>query len=247
MKATVPMPTLLKDKRHSKDSPIRVGKAKSEPMTKLRILIADDHEVVRAGVSAMIENEPDLEVCGFATNGRDAVALAKKLAPDVVIVDMTMPELDGVQVVRQIKRALPDTEMLVFSAHESESIIAQVFAAGAKSYIRKADAGRHLISALRSLQQHKPFFTDEVSKVLFARFLTVAGTQDPPVSEKLSTREREIVRLLADGKSNKENATALGISIRTAETHRAAVMRKLRLDSLAGLVRYAIRNGIIAA
>jgi DNA-binding NarL/FixJ family response regulator len=195
----------------------------------------------------MIEHEPDFAVCGLATNGRDAVVLATQLKPDIVIVDMTMPELDGVQVVRQIKRALPQTEMLVFSAHESESIIAEVFAAGAKSYVRKADAGRHLISALRSLQQHKPYFTDEVSRVLFARFLTTASPRDSSSGEKLSTREREIVRLLAEGKSNKENAIALGISIRTIETHRAAVMRKLRLDSLAGLVRYAVRNGIVEA
>jgi two-component system, NarL family, response regulator NreC len=216
-------------------------------MKKLRILIADDHEVVRAGVRAMVQHEPDLEVCGIATNGRDAVALAMELKPDVVIVDMTMPELDGVQVIRQIKRALPQTEMLVFSAHESEAIIAEVFAAGAKSYIRKADAGRHLISALRSLRQHKPFFTDEVSKVLFARFLKASGEQPVSSSDKLSAREREIVRLLAEGKSNKENAMALGISIRTIETHRATVMRKLRVESLAGLVRYAVRNGIIEA
>jgi two-component system response regulator NreC len=216
-------------------------------MKKLRILIADDHEVVREGVRAMIEQEPGWEVCGVATNGREAVALAVKLKPDVVVVDMTMPELDGVQVVRQIKRALPQTEMLVFSAHESESIIAEAFAAGAKSYIRKADAGRHLISALRSLGHHKPFFTDEVSKVLFARFLKGVSKEDTAASEKLSAREREIVRLLAEGKSNKENALVLGISIRTIETHRATVMRKLRLDSLAGLVRYAIRNGIVEA
>jgi two-component system, NarL family, response regulator NreC len=218
-----------------------------KPMKKLRILIADDHEVVRAGVRAMVENEPDFEVCGIATNGREAVALATELKPDIVIVDMTMPELDGVQVVRQIKRALPQTEMLVFSAHESESIITEVFVAGAKSYIRKTDAGRHLISALRSLQQHKPFFTDNVSKVLFTRFLKAADKQDTSSSEKLSTRERQIVRLLAEGKSNKENALALGISIRTIETHRATVMRKLRLTSLADLVRYAIRNGIVEA
>jgi two-component system response regulator NreC len=195
----------------------------------------------------MVQHEHDLEVCGVATNGRDAVVLATQLKPDIVIVDMTMPELDGVQVVRQIKRALPQTEMLVFSAHESESIIAEVFAAGAKSYIRKADVGHHLISALRSLQQHKPYFTDEVSKVLFARFLKTAGTLEPPSSEKLSTREREVVRLLAEGKSNKENAITLGISIRTIETHRATVMRKLRVESLAGLVRYAVRNGIVQA
>jgi two-component system response regulator NreC len=217
-------------------------------MKKLRILIADDHEVVREGLRRMVETEPDWEVCGVAANGREAVALATELHPDVVIVDMTMPELDGVQVVRQIKRAFPQTEFLVFSAHESESVIAEVFAAGAKSYIRKADAGRDLISALRSLQEHKPFFTDGISEVLFSRFLAGAGSrQDSAANESLTTREREIVRLLAEGKSNQEAALALGVSIRTIETHRATVMRKLRVDSLAGLVRYAIRNGIVEA
>jgi two-component system response regulator NreC len=217
-------------------------------MKKLRILIADDHEVVREGLRRMVEAEPDWEVCGVAANGREAVALATELHPDVVIVDMTMPELDGVQVVRQIKRAFPQTEFLVFSAHESESVIAEVFAAGAKSYIRKADAGRDLISALRSLQEHKPFFTDGISEVLFSRFLAGAGSrQDSATNESLTTREREIVRLLAEGKSNQEAALALGVSIRTIETHRATVMRKLRVDSLAGLVRYAIRNGIVEA
>jgi DNA-binding NarL/FixJ family response regulator len=215
---------------------------------KLRILIADDHEVVREGLRRMVEAEPDWEVCGAAANGREAVALATKLNPDVVIVDMTMPDLDGVQVIQQIKRALPQTEILVFSAHESESVIAEVFAAGAKSYIRKADAGRHLISALRSLQEHKPFFTDNISEVLFSRFLAGAGSkQNSPANESLTTREREIVRLLAEGKSNQEAGLALGVSIRTIESHRATVMRKLRVDSLAGLVRYAIRNGIVEA
>jgi DNA-binding NarL/FixJ family response regulator len=217
-------------------------------MKKLRILIADDHEVVREGLRRMVETEPDWEVCGAAADGREAVVLATKLSPDVVIVDMTMPELDGVQVIRQIKRALPKTEILVFSAHESESVIAEVFAAGAKSYIRKADAGLYLISALRSLQEHKPFFTDNISEVLFSRFLAGAGReQDSAANESLTAREREIVRLLAEGKSNQDAALALGVSTRTIETHRATIMRKLRVDSLAGLVRYAIRNGIVEA
>jgi two-component system, NarL family, response regulator NreC len=217
-------------------------------MKAFRILIADDHEVVRQGVRTMIEREPGWEVCGVAANGREAVALAAELKPDVVIADMTMPELDGLQVVRQIKRLLPKTEMLVFTAHESESIVREVFAAGAKSYIRKTDVGLHLISALRSLREHKPFFTNEVSKVLFSRFLDESsGKSDSVSDEKPSSRETEILRLLAEGESNKRIALALGISIRTVETHRAGLMRKLRLNSLADLVRYAIRNGIIDA
>jgi two-component system, NarL family, response regulator NreC len=217
-------------------------------MNQLRILIADDHEVVRRGLCALIEHEAGWEVCGTASTGREAVASAKELRPDVVVLDMTMPELSGLEAVRQIKRALPSTEVLVFSGHRSEEVVAQVFDAGAKSYICKADAGRDLVAAIRSLAEHKPFFTPEVSEILFSRFLA-ADTQrkNGSAEQKLTTREREIVRLLAEGRSNKETAGLLGISVRTSETHRASLMRKLGLDSLAALVRYAIRNHIIEA
>lgn len=217
-------------------------------MNTLRILIADDHEVVREGLRALVENEPGWEVCGTAKTGREAVELAKELKPDITVLDMTMPELTGLEAVRLIKRALPLTEILVFSAHRSEDLVAQVFDAGAKSYICKADAGRHLVEAIRSLAEHKPFFTPEVSEILFSRFLTAdPARKNGAAEEKLTIREREIVRLLAEGRSNKETAELLGISIRTAETHRASLMRKLSLDSLPALVRYAIRNHIIEA
>ena len=217
-------------------------------MNPLRILIADDHQVVREGLRALIEHEPGWEVCGVATTGLEAVARAKELKPDVAVLDMSMPELSGLEAVRQIKHALPLTEVLVFSAHRSEELVAEVFDAGAKSYISKADAGRHLVDAIRALAEHKPFFTTEISEILFARFLAAdtrhkQGLPDP----KLTTREREIVRLLAEGRSNKETAGLLGISVRTSETHRASLMRKLGVDSVASLVRYAIRNHIIEA
>jgi DNA-binding NarL/FixJ family response regulator len=217
-------------------------------MNALRILIADDHDVVRQGLAALIENETGWEVCGTATTGREAVERAKELKPDVAVLDMTMPELSGLEAVRQIKRALPLTEVLVFSAYRSEDMVAQVFDAGAKSYICKADAGKHLVAAIRSLAGHKPFFTPEVSEILFAKFLAADGSRkNGPAEQKLTTREREIVRLLAEGRSNKETAGLLGISVRTSETHRASLMRKLALDSLPALVRYAIRNHIIEA
>ena len=217
-------------------------------MNPLRILIADDHEVVRDGLRALIEHEPGWEVCGTAVTGREAVERAKELKPDIAVLDMTMPELSGLEAVRQIKRALPQTEVLVFSAHHSEEVVAQVFDAGAKSYICKADAGRHLVAAIRSLAEHKPFFTPEVSQILFAKFLAAdGGRKNGTAEQKLTIREREIVRLLADGRSNKETASLLGISVRTSETHRASLMRKLGLDSLASLVRYAVRNHIIEA
>jgi DNA-binding NarL/FixJ family response regulator len=214
----------------------------------VRILIADDHEVVREGMRALIEHEPNWEVCGVATNGQEAVDAAKKLKPEVVVLDMTMPELDGLGAVRQIKRALPNTEVVIFSAHHSEEVIEQVFEAGAKSYIQKSDAGRHLVTAIKSLAEHKPFFTPEISEILFAKFLSAGSwKKQSRMEHSLTTREREIVRLLAEGHSNKDIASSLGISVRTAETHRATLMRKLDLDSIAALVRYAIRNNIIDA
>ncbi|MBA2269154.1 MAG: response regulator transcription factor [Chthoniobacterales bacterium] len=217
-------------------------------MNPLRILIADDHEVVRDGLRALIEHEPGWEICGTAVTGREAVERAKELKPDIAVLDMTMPELSGLEAVQQIKRALPQTEVLVFSAHRSEDVVAQVFDAGAKSYICKADAGRHLVAAIRSLAEHKPFFTPEVSQILFTKFLAAdGGRKNGTAEQKLTTREREIVRLLAEGRSNKETASLLGISVRTSETHRASLMRKLGLDSLASLVRYAVRNNIIEA
>jgi DNA-binding NarL/FixJ family response regulator len=217
-------------------------------MNALRILIADDHEVVRQGLRALIENEPGWEVCGTATTGREAVERAQELKPDIALLDMTMPELSGLEATRQIKRALPLTEVLIFSAARSEDVVAQVFDAGAKSYICKADAGRHLVAAIHSLAAHKPFFTTEVSEILFSRFLAAdARRANGATEQKLTAREREIVRLLAEGRSNKETADLLGISIRTSETHRASLMRKLSLDSLPALVRYAIRNQIIEA
>src|ERR1700719_3153655 len=142
-------------------------------MRPLRILIADDHEVMRNGVRALIEHEPGWRACGTATNGRQAVETAKKLKPHVVVLDMTMPELDGLEALRQIKRALPNTEVVIFSAHHSEEVIEQLFDAGAKSYIQKSDAGRHLVAAIRSLAEHKPFFTPEISQILFAKLLSV--------------------------------------------------------------------------
>ena len=215
-------------------------------MKAVRVLVADDHEVVREGVRALIERQPDLEVCALATTGREAVDLAQKTKPDVVVLDMTMPELDGLDAIRQIRKALPDTEVVVFSAHPSEDLIDEVFEAGAKSYIEKTEASRDLVTAIRSVAEHKPFFTSQTSEIRYAKFLIPGTTKQPdPTKPKLTTREREIVSLLAQSSSNKEIAAALGISIRTVETHRATLMHKLGVRSVAGVVRYAIRQHII--
>ena len=215
-------------------------------MRPLRILVADDHEVMRTGVQTLIEHEPGWQVCGTARNGLEAVETAKKLKPEVVVLDMAMPELDGLEALRQIKRALPNTEVVIFSAHHSEEVIEQLFDAGAKSYIQKSDVGRDLVTAIKSVAEHKPFFTLQISEILFAKFISAGSAKKQGGQEHiLTTRERDVVRLLAQGHSNKEIATTLGISVRTAETHRATLMRKLGFDSLAELIRYAIRNNIV--
>ena len=210
----------------------------------LRILIADDHDVMRQGTRSVIERQPGWEVCGVASNGRDAVAQATELKPDIVIMDMTMPELNGLDAALQIKRRLPRTEILIFTAHESDALIRDAFEAGVKSFILKSEAHQLLVEAIESLAQHKPFFTDKVSEVLFSDILDRSDGKrsEAEPGKRLSAREREIVQLIAEGKSNKEVADALGISVRTAETHRASILRKLNLDSVASLVRYAIRN-----
>jgi DNA-binding NarL/FixJ family response regulator len=217
--------------------------------TPLRILIADDHDVMREGTRAVIERQPGWEVCGLAATGREAVAQAVLLQPDIVILDMTMPGLNGLDAAIQIKRRLPATEILIFSGHETDELIREAFQAGVKSFIFKSEAHTYLVEAIESLSRHKPFFTSKVSEILFADILNRSeGTSGAKqAGQRLSAREREIVQLLAEGKTNKEVGDVLGISVRTAETHRASVLRKLSLDSVASLVRYAIRNNIIEA
>ena len=219
------------------------------PIAPLRILIADDHDVMRQGTRAVIERQPGWEVCGLASNGREAVAQARELKPDIVVLDMTMPELNGLDAAIQIKRELPGTELLMFTAHESDDLIRNAFEAGVKSFISKSEAHHFLVEAIESLGRHKPFFTAKVSEILFSNILNRAeGRRDETeAGQRLSAREREIVQLIAEGKSNKGVAEALGISVRTAETHRASILRKLNLDSIADLVRYAIRNKMIDA
>jgi DNA-binding NarL/FixJ family response regulator len=217
--------------------------------TKLRILIADDYDIVREGTCAVIERQPGWVVCGTAKTGREAVELTARLKPDVVVMDMAMPELNGLDATRQIKKLPVRTEVLIFTAHETDDLIREVFEAGAKSFINKSEAHTYLTDAIESLSRHDPFFTARVFKVLFT---DVIGQPKPSrdqdqAGQRLSTREREIVQLLAEGKSNKQVANALGLSTRTVETHRATAMRKVGVDSVAGLVRYAIRHHMIEA
>ena len=209
-----------------------------------RILLADDHDIIRRGLKELLETHAGWQVVGEASSGRQAVELAGKLHPDIAILDLTMPELNGLEATRQIKKALPKTAVLIFTMHENENLIRDVLTAGALGYVLKSDAARHLTNAVEALIQHKPFFSAKVSEAVLDGYLK-AGREAAATTEPLTPREREIVQLLAEGKSNKEVADTLGISPKTIETHRATIMRKLELKSFAEMVRYAVRNNII--
>jgi len=223
---------------------------RSETAERLKILIADDHEVVRRGVRTLLETEPGLLVCAEATNGREAVEAAKRTMPDIAILDIGMEELNGLEAARQIRKALPECEILILTIHESEEVIREVLAAGARGYVLKSDAGRDLIAAIGALRRHKPFLTTRVAELMLDGFIEGGepGTPTPPRrTGRLTPREREFLQLLAEGRSNKEIATVMGVSTKTAETHRKNIMRKLDLHSVGQLVRYAIRHRIIEA
>ena len=214
----------------------------------LKILIADDHEIVRQGVRNLLENETDLEVCAEATIGRDAVSLAEKFQPDVAILDLSMPDLNGLEAARQIRKLSPKTRVLIFTMHEAEQLVHEVFNAGVAGYVLKSDAGRHLVTAIRSVADGNHYFSSKLSEVIFGGFLKRDTPHSPSPSgddAKPTSREREIIQLLAEGNSNKEVAATLGISVKTAETHRATLMKKLNFHSISDLVRYAIRNHMI--
>jgi DNA-binding NarL/FixJ family response regulator len=216
-------------------------------MTSARILLADDHEIIRQGLRTVIGERPEWEICGEASNGREAVKQALELKPDIVILDISMPELNGLEAARQILKEAPKTEILVLTVHDSENLVREVLDAGARGYMLKSDASKHLLSAIESLIERRPFLASRVSEIVLEGYLDGIQPRQGEPRRGLTPREREIVQLLAEGKSNKEVATVLNISVKTAETHRTNIMRKLDLHSISELVRYAVRNQIIEA
>ncbi len=217
----------------------------------LRILLADDHELTRSGLRYLLEKHPDWSVCGEASNGRMAVEMAEKLRPDFAILDMSMPELNGLEATRQILKKQPQLKVLIFTMHETEKIIVEVLEAGARGVVLKSDVGENMVAAVESISKGRRFFTSRVAETVVDAYLSKRVPSETADQGQgtltLTTREREVVHLLAEGKSNKQVADCLGIPARTAEGHRSEVMRKLKLGSLAELIRFAIRNGIVQA
>lgn len=216
-------------------------------MNKLRVLVADDHEVVRAGVRSILKSQPDCEICAEAVTGRQAVTLAEQLKPDVVILDISMPELNGLEAARQILRDVPGVQVLILSMHESEDLVEEILDMGAHGYILKSDAGRELAAAMQALRRREPYFTSHVAHIALRAHLNKrhSGRAQPSLDGTLTPREHEVLQLLAEGRSNKEVASTLEISVMTVETHRANIMNKLGAHSIADLVHYAVRNKII--
>jgi len=213
-------------------------------MKAFRILIADDHEVVRRGIRALLENHPGWEVSGEAGDGREAVEQARELKPDLVLLDIGMPNLNGIEAARQILENCPATHILILTMHYSQQTVREVLAVGARGFLLKSDAGRDLITAVEAVQRHQTFFTSQVTEMVVNGYLNPDRKKESSPKSALTPREREVLQLLAEGKTSKEIAVALNLSVKTTETHRTNIMRKLDLHSVADLTLYALRAGI---
>ena len=216
---------------------------------RLRILVADDHELVRRGIRGLLCARRGWTVVGEAMNGREAVEKANRLKPDVAILDISMPDLDGLQATRRIRDAVPTTEVVVLTMHESDQMVRRVLDAGALGYVLKSDLPTQLVKAVKDVSAGKQFLTPRISDIVLKGFLKTGNQVDTMGRSQVrpTSREVEVIRLLAEGKANKEIAIRLGITIRTVETHRAKIMLKVGVHSLAELIHYAIRHKIFTA
>lgn len=216
-------------------------------MTQTRVVLADDHTLIRAGLRMVVDAQPDLTVVGEAEDGRAAVAMAQKLKPDVIVMDIGMPNLNGIEACRQIRESIPDTQIVMLSMHSDEGYVLRALKAGAKAYLLKDSAEADLARAIRSAAAGKSFFSPAVGKVLledYMRKLQRTGAEDS--YDLLSPREREILQLVAEGNSSKDIANLLDLSVYTVETHRARIMQKLNLRGIPELILYAVRKGVIS-
>jgi DNA-binding NarL/FixJ family response regulator len=218
-------------------------------MKKITILLVDDHTVLRQGLRALLLTEPDLEIVGEASNGRQAVQLAGKLAPDVVVMDIAMPQLNGLEATNQIRKEAPQAKVLILSSYADDEYVHQLTEAGAVGYLIKQTAANELIKAIREVYKGNAYFSPSIAKRLLNRYQEFFLKGGKPLSKKaavhLTSRESEVLQLVAEGQGNKQIASDLGISIKTVEKHRQQAMNKLNIHDVAGLTRYAIAQGII--
>ena len=215
-------------------------------MKTIRILIADDHDIVREGLRRLLESKPKWMICDEAATGREAVSKAREHKPDVAVLDFSMPELNGLEATRQIRKLLPQTEVLILTMHDSEQLAREILEAGARGFVLKTHAKRQLVPAVLALSEHKTYFDSQVSALMLDAFLhPEKAALKRGASGRLTSREREIVQLIAEGRTSKEVAAQLSVSVKTVEAHRANLMNKLNLHSTSQLVLYAVRNRIV--
>jgi DNA-binding NarL/FixJ family response regulator len=224
-------------------APVSKGKRSSTP---IRVLIADDHDLVRRGLRSILDREPGfVDVCAEAKTGLEALELARKTHPDVAVLDISMPDLNGLEATRLIRKLVPSPEVLILTMHESEAMIQELLVLGARGYVIKSEGARDLPLAIESLAVKRPFFSPRIARKILDGYLNGNGASKG--KSPLTPAERRVTQLLAEGKSNKEIANLQGISLKTAETHRASIMRKLGLRSMSDLVHYAVRNSMVEA
>jgi len=215
-------------------------------MKKVRLLVADDHKIFRQGIKKLLEEEPDLQVVGESADGRETVKKATELKPDIVLMDIAMANLNGLEATKQIKKVLPEVKVIMLTMHKNEEYVLQSFQAGASGYILKEGAVEELVSAIRSISADKSFLSPTVSKTLvdaYLRKMETGKTETP--FDLLTDREREVLQLIAEGYTNREVAKQLFISVKTVEAHRAHIMQKLNIHDIAKLVKYAIQKGLV--
>ena len=216
-------------------------------MTKTRVLLAEDHTIVRKGLCALLDAEPSIEVIGEAQDGREALLKAEQLHPDIVLMDISMPGLNGLEATRQIKKRFPEVKVLILTVHSDEEYIRQILRAGASGYLVKQAAPNELISAIEAIQRGESYLSPSVSKKVVQEYVQhAAGAAEEDSYERLTDREREVLQLIAEGNSTRDIAELLHLSVKTAETHRARLMSKLDIHSTAELTQYAIRKGVIS-
>jgi DNA-binding NarL/FixJ family response regulator len=214
----------------------------SVPPGRKRLMLVDDHEIVRKGIRALVETRSEWTLVAEVGDGMDALKVAREVQPDIIVLDISMPNVSGLDLIIQFKRMLPKTEILVLTMHESERIMAQALRAGARGYLLKTESGDRLLEALTALSRHQAYFSSVVSETLLKSYLSSGAAQE---FEQLTSRERQIVKLVAEGNSNKKIALILNVSIKTVETHRSSAMRKIGASSSADLALYAARNELV--
>jgi two-component system nitrate/nitrite response regulator NarL len=212
---------------------------------KIKLLLADDHPVVRKGIRSWLSGVEYLEVIDEAVNGLEAVAKVKELSPDVVLMDVDMPKLNGLEATKQIRKEFPHTRVLILSMHTNKSVVLQIIQSGAQGYVLKDAPPADVLRAIESVDNGEPFFSPDINQIVLNQYLAETGAEQSPTAVKLTNRERQVLAMIAEGQSNKEMASKMGVGVRTVETHRERMMSKLNIHSVAGLTKFAIANGIV--